>query len=312
VVDTATSAVTSAVTRRAEAADAERAAAIRHHYDVGNDFYALWLDESLTYSCAMPAGPDDSLGAAQARKLDFHLDAVGAGAGQRVLDVGCGWGSVLARLAEHRGARAVGLTLSPEQAAHVRGLRLPGVEVRVEDWAHYQPEAAGGAFDGIISIGAFEHFATPEDSAAERIERYRSFFTRARDWLRPGGTLSLQTIAYGSMPREQASRFIQEEIFPRAELPTISDIATAADGVLEICRLRNDRLDYAWTCEQWASRLRRRRAEAAALVGADVVDRYARYLRMSALGFRLGKIGLLRIVLRALDSSYGGGRAGRS
>src|SRR5829696_3873616 len=106
----------------------EAAAAIRHHYDVGNDFYRLWLDPSLTYSCAMPDGPDDSLAAAQERKLRWHLDAVRADRAARVLDVGCGWGALLERLARERGVRrSVGLTLSDEQAAYVEALALPGV-----------------------------------------------------------------------------------------------------------------------------------------------------------------------------------------
>jgi cyclopropane-fatty-acyl-phospholipid synthase len=215
----------------------------------------------------------------------------------------------LQRLAEtHRVPNSVGLTLSNEQAAFVSARGYPGVDVRTESWLHYEPRAR---FNGIISIGAFEHFATPDDSSAEKVRLYREFFTRCRDWLTNDGVLSLQTIAYANMSRENASQFIQQEIFPNADLPTLAEIAAAAEGVFEVRSVHNGRLDYAWTCEQWARRLRARRAEAIELVGAAVVARYERYLKLSALGFRMGKICLLRLVLQPFRSAYfsGGGAA---
>ena len=275
---------------------AEAAAAIRHHYDVGNDFYRLWLDRSLSYSCAMWADEQDTLEAAQERKLDFHLGAVRADRAGSVLDIGCGWGAVLQRLAtRHQVATSVGLTLSEEQAAYVREQGYPGVEVRVENWQHYQP---AGTFDGIISIGAFEHFARPDDTTAEKIRVYREFFTRCREWLNDDGALSVQTIAYANMSPADASTFIQREIFPNADLPTLAEIAQAAEGVLEIQSIGNGRLEYARTLEAWALRLREHQQEATELVGPAVVARYKRYLKLSALGFRMGKLCLLRLVFR--------------
>lgn len=280
----------------------EAAAAIRHHYDVGNDFYRLWLDRSLTYSCAMPDGADDTLEAAQERKLRFHLDAIGADRARSVLDVGCGWGSILERLALSCGvARSVGLTLSEEQAAFVRSRGYPGVEVLTESWTTYEP---GTRFNGIVSVGAFEHFARPEDPPAEKVRIYREFFRRCHSWLAEDGVLSLQTIAYANMSREDASRFFQDEIFPRADLPTFAEIAAAADGIFEVRSVHNGRLDYAWTCEQWARRLREHRDEAVGMVGPDVFARYQRYLKQSALGFRMGKLCLLRFVLDPYRSRY--------
>lgn len=285
-------------TARADAA----AAAIRHHYDIGNDFYHLWLDESLSYSCAMPESPSDTLESAQQRKLRHHLGAVGADQAESVLDIGCGWGAVLARGSrEHSVPRMVGLTLSDEQAAYVRALALRGVEVRTQSWVHFEPASR---FDGIISIGAFEHFARPDDPPAAKIAVYREFFTRCRDWLTTDGTLSLQTIAYGNMRRDQASAFMQQEIFPDADLPTLAEITAGAEGLFEIATLTDDRLDYAWTCERWARRLREHRAEAVELVGAQTVARYERYLKLSALGFRMGKLGLLRIVARPYPDTF--------
>lgn len=296
----------------ATARTTEAAAAIRHHYDVGNEFYRLWLDRSLTYSCALRGSTDDTLEEAQERKLRFHLDAVRAERAAAVLDVGCGWGAILERVSalgndngagNGTGTRAVGLTLSERQAEYVRSRGYPGVEVRVENWLHFEPDTR---FDGIISIGAFEHFATPEDTSAEKVRIYRDFFDRCRGWLTDDGALSLQTIAYANMSRSDASEFIQREIFPNADLPTLAEITAAAEGVFEVRSVDNGRLDYAWTLEQWARRLRARRDEAVELVGPEVVARYQRYLKQSALGFRMGKLCLLRIVLHPYRSTFFG------
>jgi cyclopropane-fatty-acyl-phospholipid synthase len=281
---------------------AEAASAIRHHYDVGGDFYRLWLDPTTTYSCALWEGDDDTLEAAQERKLRYHLDAVHADRASALLDIGCGWGAILERASQRLAVeRCVGLTLSDDQAAYVRDRAYPGVEVRTESWADYEPDAP---FDAIISIGAFEHFATPDDTDEERVQVYRSFFERCRGWLTDGGALSLQTIAYANMSRSDASAFMQEEIFPNADLPTFADIAVAAEGIFEIRTVRNDRLHYARTCEAWAKGLRARREEATALVGPEVVERYLRYLKLSAMGFRMGKLSLLRLVFDPYRSTY--------
>jgi cyclopropane-fatty-acyl-phospholipid synthase len=218
-----------------------------------------------------------------------------------VLDIGCGWGSILERLATtHAVRRSIGLTLSAEQAAYVQSRNYPGVEVRTDSWTEYQPTER---FDGIISIGAFEHFARPDATASEKALVYRTFFTRCRDWLRPGGVLSLQTIAYANMSADDASPFMQQEIFPDAELPTLTEISAAADGLFEVQSVDNGRLDYARTCEEWARRLKAHRDRAEALVGPDVVARYVRYLMMSAVGFRMEKICLLRLILRPYRST---------
>lgn len=273
--------------------------AIEHHYDVGNAFYALWLDAGMNYSCAMwPEGQHDAdLESAQLRKLDHHLAESRALEATRVLDIGCGWGSLLQRLRQRSPQiqHAMGLTLSAEQAVHVRALGLPGVDVRLENWLDHHPAEPYGA---MISIGAFEHFATPEDSVAERRLKYKRFFEFAGDNLTRRGRLSLQTIAYLNLDRSQASEFMEKEIFPNADLPTLTDIVDAASGVMEVVRVRNDRLDYARTCELWARRLKANREQAVALVGVDTVKRYERYLQMSSLGFFMEKICLLRLTLQ--------------
>jgi cyclopropane-fatty-acyl-phospholipid synthase len=275
--------------------------AIRHHYDVGNEFWQIWLDPTMSYSCAMWEDPNDDLERAQRRKLDYHAVQARAAGAERVLDVGCGWGSMLMHLVSSYGVQhAVGLTLSDAQAEYLRAIAPSNVEVWVRSWSDYQPTEP---FDAIISVGAFEHFARQGLSPVEQIEAYRRFFSACRNWLKPGGRLSLQTIAYGDVPRDRPlrDRFIVDEIFPESELPRLADIARAAEMELEIERVRNDRGDYVKTLRGWFDGLRARRADAIAVSNEEVVARYERYLRMFAFSMELGAFTLLRLTMRRID-----------
>jgi cyclopropane-fatty-acyl-phospholipid synthase len=269
--------------------------AIRYHYDVGNEFYRLWLDKTVTYSAAKWISEDDTLDAAQIAKLDYHLDNVALQPGGNLLDIGCGWGSLLSRARQRATfSNLVGLTLSEEQARHIEAFGFENMRVCRESWIEHQPQ---GKYDGIVSIGAFEHFAHPQQGTQERLDVYRRFFECCRDWLAPGGALSLQTIVYADMDSSTANKFIANEIFPDAELPRPQELFIASDRLFEIVSYRNDRLDYARTCEVWLANLRRSRGTAVVLVGEDTVQRYERYLMLSAIGFRLGRIGLVRLRL---------------
>jgi cyclopropane-fatty-acyl-phospholipid synthase len=272
-------------------------AAIRHHYDVSNEFYALWLDETLTYSCALWCEGDDveDLASAQRRKLDFHLASAGALRARRILDIGCGWGSLLERALSHPQIEdATGLTLSEAQFGHISARGNRRLHVRKESWIDHIPSRK---YDSIVSIGAFEHFASPGNSTHEKIGLYREFFHRCRSWLRPGGAMSLQTIAYGTMRPTERNEFIGTQIFPDAELPEPHEIVEAASGLFELTLLRNDRIQYGRTCDLWYRNLRRRRTEAVAIVGEEKVRQYEKYLRISSFGFHSGRVGLLRLAL---------------
>jgi cyclopropane-fatty-acyl-phospholipid synthase len=280
------------------------AGAIQHHYDLSNDFYALWLDPDRTYSCAMWAA-QDSLESAQQRKLDYHIEIARARNAPRVLDVGCGWGSLVARLVGHAGVRqAVGLTLSEEQAKYVRGLAIPRVEVRLESWAQH---SAAEPYDAVISIGAFEHFARPGLDEAGRVEAYRAFFRRCHEWLRRDGCLSLQTIAYGTASRKDLNAFILNEIFPESDLPTLSEIVQACDGLFEIIVVRNDRMDYAKTFSEWSRRLDAHRGAALTLIGESQLRAYEKYHGLFQIGFHVGAMNLLRVGFRRLTPAARGG-----
>jgi cyclopropane-fatty-acyl-phospholipid synthase len=272
--------------------------AIQHHYDLGNNFYQLWLDETTTYSSALWE-EGDTLDSAQLRKLDYHIKQVNGYGKNRVLDIGCGWGSTLCRLADkHEVKQAVGLTLSEAQMQYIKALNHPQVDVYVESWCNHCPT---DLYDAIISIGAFEHFSKPGMSRDSRISTYRTFFNQCHQWLNFEGRLSLQTISYENSRREDFSQFYSDEIFPESDLPRLSEIAEASERLFEIVSLRNDRAHYARTCREWLSRLKANRAEAAQLVGEEIVKRYEKYLQLSTIGFHIGTMGLLRITLQRID-----------
>jgi cyclopropane-fatty-acyl-phospholipid synthase len=277
------------------------AEALEHHYDIGNDFYQLWLDEQfLSYTCALWEDENNTLEAAQLRKVVYHCQQVGLEKGQRVLDVGCGWGGLLKYLVEtYNLERAVGLTLNQPHLDCIATYHNPRIEARLENWAAHSP---GEPYDVVFAWGVMEHAARPDLSPAEKVEAYRLFFRCCHSWLKPGGWLSLQTIAYGNMRREDMSHFFITEIFPESDLPNLADIAESSARLFEIVTLRNDREDYVRTCREWLSRLRANRAAAVNLVGEEVVTRYEKYLKLSIIGFHVGTTNLYRLTLRRLET----------
>jgi cyclopropane-fatty-acyl-phospholipid synthase len=276
--------------------------AIAHHYDVGNDFVRLWLDPTMTYSCAL-WGPGDTLEAAQLRKLDYMLDCAHVANGKRVLDIGCGWGSLLRRAVNCGSSAAVGLTLSREQYDSLSGWPEPQIEVYLKGWSDFQ---ADEPFDSIVSIGAFEHFARSGLSREEQITSYRRFFECCHQLLRPGSWMSLQTITKGDIPVDRQGLrdilLIVKHMFPESQLPYPADVIAAAEGYFEITSMRNDRLDYARTCRAWLDALRSQHEQAAAIAGERTAETYTRYLEACVRQFDRGHAALCRFAMRRQDT----------
>ena len=266
--------------------------AIQAHYDTDNGFFGLWLDDSMTYSSALYLAETDSFEQAQLNKTDHHIRESGAVAGSRVLDIGCGWGSNLRRLHERGITNTVGLTLSEAQFAYVKEHGPPDVDVRLESWEEHKPDEL---YDAIISVGAIEHFVRPEDDASTRVMKYERFFKKSASMLKPNGHLSLQTSVYAKGGYVTGAVAL---IFPESDLPRLSQLATAAEGVLELVRLRNDRADYERTCREWRRRLKAKQVEATSFTDASTYARYEGFLGAATYGFKTGVFDLLRLTYR--------------
>ncbi|MBX6391414.1 MAG: class I SAM-dependent methyltransferase, partial [Frankia sp.] len=251
------------------------AAAISHHYDVGNAFYRLVLGESMTYSCGVWADPGVGLEAAQEAKHDLICRKLGLRPGMRLLDVGCGWGSLLLHAASRYGVRGVGITLSNEQAAEARArIEAAGLSDRVEIRLADYRTVSDGPFDAISSVGMVEHVG------AAMMPTYFSAMFRL---LRPGGRLLNHGISFpgdpagaaryrphlGPVPLPRGRDFLRAYVFPDGELHEVGRMISWAQAAgFEVRHVESLREHYALTLRAWVANLERHWEEAAALVGA--------------------------------------------
>jgi cyclopropane-fatty-acyl-phospholipid synthase len=263
---------------------ARDAAAIAHHYDVSGDFYRLLLGPTMTYSCGVWEDPSVGLDAAQEAKYELICRKLGLVPGMRLLDVGCGWGGMAMYAARHHGARAVGVTLSREQAELARrrvtdaGL-ADRVEIRLADYR----EVDDGPYEAISSIGMFEHVG------ANQLGRY---FSRMHALLTPEGRLLNHGISRpagsGAIGRNS---FLQRYVFPDGELEEIGAVVSAVQHAgLEVRHVENLREHYALTLRAWVRNLEDNYAEAVRLAGAGRARVWRLYLAGSALGFESGEM----------------------
>ena len=281
------------------------AEAIEHHYGTGNDYFSLWLGKTMAYSSALwdDDDPDQSLDDAQTAKIRHHCQQARVSGTNNVLDIGCGWGSVLQPLADDYDVKnVVGLTLSESQAKWINDLNNPKIEARLESWRDHNRDAK---YDSIISIGAFEHFAKLGLSSHEKIAIYREFFTRCHAWLGSRGWMSLQTVAYGNSLTEDFDTFIAKEIFPETDTPKLAEIASGCERLFEVVLLKNDRDDYRRTLRAWFTKLKQNRARCVQLEGEEEVARFEQYLRLMAYMFEVGGLDLYRITFRKIDNPKG-------
>ncbi len=269
--------------------------AVRHHYDVGNEFFSLFLDESMTYSCAIFSRGAKSLAAAQDTKLELVCTKLGLRAGQRVLDVGCGWGSFVMHAAQRHGVEAVGITLSENQAElarkRVADAGLSGkVEIRVQDYR----ELAGEDFDAVASIGMVEHVGESQiDVYAEQLA----------SMLRPGGRLlnhGISRLRHGNI---EGGPFSERYVFPDGETTHVSRVILALERAGFIAQhVEEFGSDYAETLRHWIRNLDDNIERAEELAGPERLRVWRLYLRAARNGFEIDFTSVYQVLCRLGDN----------
>jgi cyclopropane-fatty-acyl-phospholipid synthase len=284
------------------------AAAIHYHYDVGNEFYKLWLDKRMVYSCAYFHSAEDSLDDAQEAKLDLICRKLRLKPGERLLDIGCGWGGLIMHAAEHYGVDATGITLSQNQATlakeRIDRARLSDrCRVAIRD---YRTLNASDGYDKISSIGMIEHVG------ATHLPVYFESAFRA---LKPGGLFMNHGIVSLSEPRPRAvgerifrkfwraDAFIDTYVFPDGKLTAADTVIAAAEGEgFEVRDVESLREHYAMTLRHWVRTLEEKSEEATALVGPHHFRIWRLYMAASANAFTKANINIIQTLLAKPDS----------
>jgi cyclopropane-fatty-acyl-phospholipid synthase len=260
------------------------AAAVRHHYDVSNEFFALFLDETMTYSCALFEEGTETLEEAQEAKLELICRKLQLQPGYRVVDIGCGWGSFAIHAAREHGASVLGITLSPPQAElatqRVRDAGLEDlVEIRVIDYR----ELGAERFDAVVSIGMVEHVGV------RQIDEYARVIARV---LEPDGAVLNHGIVRVPVQKGGVHRggaFSQRYVFPDGELLNLSRMLAAFERAgFETLHVENLHTDYAETLRHWIARFDERLEEAERLAGPERVRVWRLYLRAARNSFEVG------------------------
>jgi cyclopropane-fatty-acyl-phospholipid synthase len=266
------------------------AAVIAHHYDLSNEFYELLLDESMAYSCGyFTRGPAGSLADAQRAKLDLVCRKLGLHQGMTLLDIGCGWGSLLCHAAAHYGVAATGVTLSAQQHRYVsKRVADAGladlVSVRLAD---YREIDANAEFDAVSSIEMGEHVGADE---------YPAFAAQLRRAVRPGGRILIQQMSRTGVAPD-GGPFIRTWIAPDMHMrPLAETIGLLGSAGLEIRDVQALREHYVWTVRHWQAALEAQWAQAVSLVGEQVARVWRLYLAGGALAFAENRMGVDQIL----------------
>jgi cyclopropane-fatty-acyl-phospholipid synthase len=272
-------------------------------YDVSNEFFRLWLDERMNYTCAVFEGTDN-LEEAQLKKLNIIHDFAHITPEKRVLDIGCGWGANIEFLALDKGVKQVhGVTLSSAQHEEITRRAVPGVTAFCMDFFDYKPEQK---YDALTSICMIEHVVSPEEArAGKSVERYRNYFKRAWEITNKGSWFGLQTILRNFVPRNRDDvrdiGWVTYEIFPGGITPRMEDIVQAVNPYWEIMEMKTRREHYGKTCWHWRDRLRKNEALIRQKWGDKTFDDYDRYLSTCVRGFDKHYQSLAQWSLRRID-----------
>jgi len=275
------------------------AEAIHHHYDVSNRFYEMVLGPSMTYTCACYPTEDASLEEAQAHKYDLVARKLGLQPGQRLLDVGCGWGGMVRHAVKNYGVTALGVTLSEQQAAWAQDkIKEEGLDDRAEVRFRDYREVAETDFDAISSIGLTEHIG---------VGNYASYFGALRDKLRPQGRLLNHSITRPHNKDTRTGAFIDRYVFPDGELTGSGRmIAELQDAGMEVQHEENLRPHYAKTLAGWNKNLVDNWDECVAEVGIGTARVWGLYMAGSRMGFDTNEIQLHQILATKTEDGISG------
>jgi cyclopropane-fatty-acyl-phospholipid synthase len=270
---------------------------IKHHYDVGNDFYRLWLDEHMVYSCAYFESGDETIEAAQSAKLDHICRKLRLQPGERMLDIGCGWGGLILHAVRNYGVTAVGITLSDNQLARARErIAAEGLEGRVEalllDYRDAPARFGEGSFDKISSIGMFEHVG---------LKNLPVYFGVVRRLLRDRGLFLNHGITSADVENRPvgsgASEFIDKYVFPNGELPHLHLVTREmAAQNFEVFDVESLRPHYARTLAHWSRRLEAQIDAARKVVSEKTLRVWRVYLAGCSYGFRQGWMNIYHVL----------------
>jgi cyclopropane-fatty-acyl-phospholipid synthase len=271
--------------------------AIGYHYDVGNDFYRLWLDRRMVYSCAYFHQGDETLDEAQRAKLDHICRKLRLTPGERLLDIGCGWGGLVIHAAQHYGVSAVGITLSEQQHAWANDqLREFGLTDRVEvlllDYRELRARYGAGYFDKVASVGMFEHVG---------LRNLPEYFGAISAVLKERGLVMNHGITSADVNNRPvgggAGDFIGKYVFPHGELPHLALVVQQMSAAgLEVADIESLRAHYAKTLEHWSRRLEARLDDAARVVSERTLRIWRAYLAGCSYGFRQGWVSIYQVL----------------
>lgn len=272
-------------------------AAIRHHYDVSNAFYGLWLDAERVYSCAYFEHPEDTLEAAQRGKLDHICRKLRLQPGERFLDIGCGWGALACWAARHYGVRAHGITLSEQQFAYAQArIHAEGLAGRVTvELRDYRDLPGDGVYDKVASVGMFEHVG---------LANLPLYYRTVRRLMRPGGLFLNHGITHDAegWQRSLGTEFINRYVFPDGELDCVSNIQLGMERAgFELHDVEGLRPHYALTLRHWVQRLEAAREAALQVVDEATFRVWRLYMVACALAFEEGRTGVYQILASRRD-----------
>lgn len=282
-------------------------------YDVSNEFFRLWLDERMNYTCAVFESPDQSLEAAQLNKLRILSDFAKAGPGKTVLDIGCGWGACVEYLATTRKVdRAVGITLSRAMAAEVNLRNIPGVECVAADFMQWE---TAEKFDGLVSICMIDHLCSPAEALqGKAVDIYRRYFQKCWKLTKPGSSFGFQAILRNRTPKMRPwgalaadtrkdledFSFSSKEIFPNGLNPRLEELIQAINPWWEVKTLHTRREHYQRTTAEWLRRLRLNETTIRAKWGDKVFEDYDRYLSTCVRAFDIHYSSLVQMELERI------------